>query len=355
MSHEIEQYTDENGTVTSFAAYAIKPAWHQLGYTSDGLMTGKELLVNAHLGGWNVRKASSFARLPADPQFPQLEGQRFIEVPGCYTIVRDHPITGEPEAYRSSVGEKFTEISNEEVVDFGDTAVHESKGTAHWDTGGALFGGSKVFAMLRFGQDILIGGEDPLRCGLALITSHDGHGALHSLTTNIRVVCANTERAAQMEGGHKAKYSIRHTQKAQERIVEARTALQLSWKYSEALAGEFERMIQTPASDAWFADHVVRTIFPAPKVGAHAGALTLHKEREELLLSLWDDTTMVTPKGTSIKGTRWGAYNAVTLWADHRSRVAKTVKNPEAARATRVLAGGMDDFKEQAFALCRVG
>lgn len=345
MSHLIEQFTDSDGKVHSFAAFGNRQsAWHQLGHVAEGNMTGKELLDNAHLGGWNVRKV---------PSNVIDETGEVIEVPNQYTNVRTHPITGKMQPFDSAVGSIYTPIQNEEAIALAEAIIDVSDGRAVWDTGGALRDGRNVFLTLKLDHTMRVGGVDPLALYLAILNSHDGRGALIALVTPVRVVCANTQAAAL--ANFQAKHKIWHTTHATQRIEIARQELSLSFAYADALQDEFDRMVQAPASDRWFQTHVMRFIWPEPQPGDSKRAFTIHQVREDRIMDLWRNSpTLVSPSGESIKGTKYGAYQTIVEDADFYAPVAANKLDPQGFRAQRVITGALDDVKHKAFNRCRV-
>lgn len=62
-----------------------------------------------------------------------------------------------------------------------------------FETAGSLDEGRQVWALLQMGDFLEIPGDNsPTARYLALLNRHDGHGACKLITTNVRIVCANT-------------------------------------------------------------------------------------------------------------------------------------------------------------------
>jgi len=76
------------------------------------------------------------------------------------------------------------------------------------------------------------------------MVDNDGLSAFGFLVTPVRIVCANTQRAA--IGSAKASFAIRHTGGARTAIQEARDALKLSWRYIEAFEAEAAKLYAAP-------------------------------------------------------------------------------------------------------------
>ena len=103
-----------------------------------------------------------------------------------------------------------------------------------FDTAGSVRGGAQVFATLLLDEPYQIKGDidgfgDPVLTlpYFALLNSHNGMGACKGLYTQVRVVCANTYQAADMDGDrHGAQFSLRHTAGVKDRINEARNVVE---------------------------------------------------------------------------------------------------------------------------------
>ncbi|GAA0406127.1 hypothetical protein Acor_40890 [Acrocarpospora corrugata] len=330
MAHEIEIF--DNGSA-GFAA-AGKPGWHRLGYTAPGPMTAEELLTNAQLAGWNVRKVPVGA-VP-DPVTGQV-----VTADEDFLVVRTNPVTGEPERL-GMVGKDYKVVQNEEVTDFLQTLVDESG--AIFDTGGSLNGGRRVFITMRMPEPLMVGGFDQIDLYLAAFSRHDGWGAFSTVATPVRVVCANTERAALRN--HAAKFTVRHTGNIAGRIAEAREALKLTWRHGEAFAAEAEKLLATPMDLKEFRQFTA-VLHPLP-----SDAKDLTRKNHELAMRELEWLFAAAPTQEPIRNTRWAAYNAVTERLDHKSPVIGS-RDVKVVRAERAL---LDDhantkIKNRAFQL----
>src|SRR5699024_1232644 len=127
---------DITDNVVSFAS-AREHAWHRLGTVVDSAMDAETALREAHLAGWNVRKAPL--------EVPQIDGPA-LEVPGKWATLRTNPVNGRAEAL-GVVGDHYTPVQNEDHVDLLDTLVDMSG--AHFETAGALRGGREVFVTMK--------------------------------------------------------------------------------------------------------------------------------------------------------------------------------------------------------------
>lgn len=340
MAHEI----DVTAGRASFVS-ANKPAWHRLGVTFDGLLTVPDALEQANLAGWNVRKVPSIG-VEVEVTDDGVTEHR-VEVAGRYAVIRTNPVTGKREGL-GNVGEKYAIFQNEQVAEFLAALLDQSG--AFIETAGALAGGRRVFYCAKLPQDVMVGGVDPVNLYSTVLNSHDGTTGLRALVSPVRVVCANTERAA--IGSAQQQWSIRHTAGGIQAVQEARETLELTWRFVEAFEAEAERMIQQTITNGEF-DTIIRQVLDVEdKPGDTKRTATNKRQKFEMVRKINEDSRTQ----DVIRGTRWGAYNALTEYVDHFApvRAAGSDDVKAAARANAAI----DDFgvklKEKAFTLLSV-
>ncbi|MCX5083695.1 DUF932 domain-containing protein [Streptomyces sp. NBC_00401] len=334
MAHEIEQFTD--GTA-AFATARVS-AWHGLGVRTEGAMTAEEAMRLASLDGWNVRKVP----LTATEITPT--GAESIEVPQHFASVRTHPKTGRPETL-GVVGTDFCPMQNEEHAEFLNTLADESG--AHFETAGSLKNGRQVFLTMKLPQTMTVAGSDRTDLYIVASNSHDGNSKFRVVTTPIRVVCANTERAAFR--GAPSVFAVSHTAGAKGRIAQARQALGLTFKYAEEFEKAAERMVQAELTLTEL-QQVVDQAFPMTHDGKVAQANQRKRRAAVSNLFLYGENQ------AGIRGTRWAGYNAITEYVNHvaPARGTKTEQQKAATRAERIITGTADAPMEKAFALLTV-
>ncbi len=344
MAHEL----DINGGIASFAS-ARTHAWHRLGQVLPDSMTAEDALSAANLAGWNVRKVPEYAQL--DPTITDegvTPGAQLVT--GKFSTIRTNPVTGGVNLLGSGLGEGYTVIQNEENADILNALVDESG--AHFETAGALQGGRKVFLTMKLPRSIELagsGGTDVTNLYLVAENSHDGSSAFRVMVTPVRVVCANTLRAAL--GRATSQYSIRHTANASKNLQAVREALGMTWRYVDTFESELEKMIHADLrpSDA---TKKLRKVF---RFDQEPGTVTdrtekNQNERIDHVMKLWTSSDTL----DGFHGSRYGLYQAVAEWADHFSPVYGK-GDPAEMRAERIAKGGeMQRVKESAFNLLAV-
>ena len=305
MAHMLEQY----GDMASFASLR-EPAWHGLGTVLDHEVTTDEMLQVAHLAGWNVRLE--------DVTLPGRSHRSY------FATVRDNPFDGQADVL-GVVGERYNVLQNEDLFAFGDAILDG----ARWETAGSIKSGTVVFGSLALDREIVLdptGATDKVNTYLLVHTSHDGSLAIQASITPVRVVCQNTLNMAVGPRGRGAKQSfrIRHTSTVQGKVAAAREALGLAHKYLDEFDVLAQSMIEQTINDEKFFD-IVTAVYPKPEQDAK-GSVTKWTNKIDTLFDIYNGETCV-----NVKGTAWGAYNALTERLDW-------YKTPRNGNAESVLA-----------------
>lgn len=312
MSHQHE----------SGAYFYGMPAWHRLGKVFDDTMAPRQAFAEAN-ADFTVVKQPIF--------------HNETEVPFAAKVVRtdiDRCISVQSATYNL--------LQNEELIKVAE-AVH-GRGNAFMDSVCVLDDGRKVVFTMRICQ---IHGEvvkdDEIRIYLVGVTSHDGSLKFHILFTPVRVVCNNTlQMALQSVGGKngnsKRIIGIKHTRNAQqliERLPEIIDTQQLCFTHSlEA----FKLMASKTCSSRQFHKYVADVFADklSGKVCGKRGDKSTEREKTLGDLPAWEhiEGHFDCGLGTDlrgVKGTMWGAYNAVTQYLTHDA--GRLLDPSEGARA----------------------
>jgi len=329
MPHELETFVDGQ---TAFASARVS-AWHQLGTVTQATMSAHKIMGAALLGNWGVRTIPVRGiDVVAGIEVPILADDKRM-------TVRRNPVTGQTE-YLGIVGNDYTVVQNEQCAEMLDRLV-DQVGGAHFETAGSLRKGKSVFVTMKLPTAMQIAGVDRMDLYLIGTTSHDGTAALRVDASPIRVVCANTQRAAfQHAVGH---YTFRHTSKVNEQITQAREAVGLMWRYLETFEKAAERMLQTSLTNREF-EKIIAQVWP---VADNASDKTKANAKQRTGTIKYLLTQADTQK--AIAGSRWAGYQAITEYLDHY-QAAKDATS----RANRVITGKTGELKLTAFDLLKV-
>jgi phage/plasmid-like protein (TIGR03299 family) len=202
-------------------------------------------------------------------------------------------------------------VQNEELFAFAD-AIHDANADCRWESAGSLKKGKVVFGTVDIPRTMVLdpqGANDETKLYLIVWTSHDGSVAVQAAVTPVRVVCQNTLNLAMRNA--KQSFKIRHTQSVEGRIQVARETLGLALGYFDEFEKEAQALYSQSITDKQFSD-LIKTIYPKPEKDSK-GALKKWENKVVLL----DDLYHNSPTNATIKGTKWGAFNALTERLDY--------------------------------------
>jgi hypothetical protein len=109
----------------------------------------------------------------------------------------------------------------------------------------------------------------------------------------------------------KQSFKIRHTQSVEGRIQVARETLGLALGYFDEFEVQAKALYSQAITDAEFSK-LIQTIYPKPDKDTK-GALKKWENKVVLI----DDLYHNSPTNATIKGTKWGAFNALTERLDY--------------------------------------
>lgn len=304
MAHGLEERA--NGEY----AFALRstPAWHGLGtvFDKDADIKTSDMLRMAHLDGWNVRLE------------PAIIPDGYNTTGDLNMVVRTNP-DGNGNDVLAVVGERYHVYQNEQLFEFGDAILD---GGAAWESAGSIKGGRQVFGSLVVPKEFILdpkGANDRTVTYLLVHSSHDGSAAVQAMITPVRVVCQNTLGMAlagnrRRKDGSKQSFKLRHTKTLRENLEVARTAMGLTLSYMDEFEKQAQALYSATVTDKQWND-IITALYPRPDVeaGKKSGALTLWENKIDLL----NDLYFKSPTNETIKGTGWGALNALTERVDY--------------------------------------
>ena len=296
MVHALEEGAD--GSV----AFALRgaPAWHNLAnvlFDEDAHVTTADMLSSAKLNNWDVR---------LEP-LPVPEGYR--SKANNQLVVRTNPFDQGTDVL-SVVGDRYKVFQNEELFSFGDGVLD---GGAQWESAGSIKEGKVVFGSLVVPKEFVLdpnGANDVTKTYLLVTTSHDGSAAIQAMVTPVRVVCQNTLNMALR--GSKQSFKVRHTSTVQGRVEEARRVLGLTFNHMDAFEIEARALFETAIDDKKF-NEIITALYPKPDDGSAKVTVTKWENKINILNDLYHTS----PTNTNIKGTAWGAFQALTERLDY--------------------------------------
>jgi phage/plasmid-like protein (TIGR03299 family) len=282
--------------------------WHGIGAVLEGLPASEEAIKIAKLD-WTVH------------QIPVFAANNWAKaIPGYIANVRS-----DTNEVLGIVSDRYQVAQNREVFSFADELIGTDQAACTYETAGSLGNGRRVFMLVNMPPGRIVG--DAYQPYLCISNAHDGSAPLQVFLTGIRVVCNNTLSAALRQA--KRKIAIRHLSGMEQRKEEALRAMGAASKYFSAL----ERFASELAGKKVNIGKVLDRLFPLPQ-GMSPRQVRSNREVKELIKGILRQKEDL----QNIKGTAWGAYNAI---ADYRSNAQPRRKTPSYAevRMARFLDG----------------
>jgi phage/plasmid-like protein (TIGR03299 family) len=296
--------------------------WHQEGTVLDD-----------YPGDWD--QARKLSGLDWDPITTEVYALVDLNADGS---PRYEPIQGWKCIARSDNGtvlslnrDTYTVISHGEMGEIVEAVLAQTN--VKWETAGVLDGGRAVWCLALLDEPITLPGDNSATYPyLAITNRHDGTGSCALRATAVRIVCANTFRAAELEGERTgATFSFIHKSSWRNRIEEARQAVTGARdemrRYTE-LAQELLGISITPRQRELF----VTEFIPKPPQGLVTDRVARNVgEARAALRLLFQSTT-----NEQIAGTAYGLVQAAGEYLDHvrtarswETRLNRTLIRPE--------------------------
>lgn len=299
---------------TMVSGGAMTP-WHRLGKVVPGTLTAVEALVESGLD-WRVRVEPVVVE-NAEWRRSDAEGK----VPGG-AIIResDSKVLG-------YAGPRYHVVQNSTLFAVGEALVEAG---SRWETAGSLYGGRRVWALLRLEDAKDVGGGDLVVPYLLLANAHDGSRAAECLLTSVRVVCRNTFRIA-TRAAAEGSFRFIHSASVEARLVQAGDVLLAARKRWAAFCAASEKARAARMGEAERLAFVASALaLPGtdPKVGDWTGQARRKLEVAKACLAMEREAAAA----TGDPGSVWEAFNAVTRFTTHEQTVRGKGTSAEAER-----------------------
>lgn len=312
-------------TETDTAWFHNVPAWHGLGkVTKHRPQTAQEWLRMAQLD-WEVRKDEI---LTLSDLRAALKGRKTVTPAQVLAIASEHTMDSFRAITRVDTNDKLAVVTDEYV---------ETQNAEHFafleallgktvpETAFSLWGGRQIGALTRLPKGIEVGGDEILLY-LYLRSRHDGTGATWLFPTNVRVVCANTDRAAiDAAGGDDSPsiHKILHRGDKSSAIAEARAALQLTIDAGKQFKKLGDRLARQKVSERQLAK-VMEQLYPSG-IGVEGGPTT--KRQQKTRVAAQESVRQVFLEGPTqgnSPATKWCLYQALIEHNQHHRSIRTT-------------------------------
>jgi len=202
---------------------------------------------------------------------------------------------------------------------------------------GALGEGERIWVMAKMPKAMEIVRGDECFKYLLLSNTHSGDGSVIVKFTTVRVVCQNTLMLA-MEDGQKA-YRVRHSKQMQFKLEELADFLAITQEVFQKAEEMFKRLAKVQMIDDRL-DHYFEAVFPRTPAQRKKREAPTRWEHVRELFETQEDLQM-----PGVRGTLWGAYNAITRFEDYKQ--PQQEEQPD-QRLERTWFGGGADIKLKA-------
>lgn len=309
-------------------AYVGEVPWHEQGTPVPHSVDASAMIRAAGLD-WTVEKRPARG-------YPPIKKRGKPDTYARYEIVRcPRDRTEELEVILGMVTGRYEPLQNIEAFSFFDPIV-DSK-TATFETAGALGAGERVWVLAKMPEIIQVVQGDDCEKYLLLSNTHSGQGSVTVKFTAIRVVCQNTLLWA-LEDGQQA-FRVRHSRKMSDRLAEVSELIAaVNAAYAEA-AKAFKRLAEARVKDEAMLDEYLAAVFPRTPAQEKNKTTPPKWQQVKNLFETQEDLQL-----PGVKGTLWGAYNAVTRFEDYRKARDETAER----RLDRVWFGRGADLKVKA-------
>lgn len=263
---------------------------------NDGDASTEDMMRDAGLLGWNVRLEEVAPEVvgmddDGNPVYEQVDSPSF-------KVLRDHPTLHVPHRL-GIVGERYTEVQNEELAAMADVAM---SGGATLDSCGHWDNGRRVFLSFRLGDDVLIGGSDAVSRWFTVLGGHGGGVGISFFTGDMRIRCQNMLLSARTASTNKR--TMRHTPNVKDRMLALRSALDVSFKAGDVFKADMDALASQAVTDAKF-QKIIEGIYKRPEKDVK-GSLAKWERKVGELTALWNGDTL-----SGLDNTAYKAYNAL--------------------------------------------
>ena len=296
--------------------------WHQEG-----------TILADYPGSW--AEARTLAGLDWDPVTTEVYAVTGITPDGTEVY---EPIQGWKAISRSDTGavlslnkDTYTVIGHAEMGEIIEAVLAQPG--VKWETAGVLDGGKAVWCLALLDEPVTLPGDDsPTLPYLAITNRHDGTAACALRATAVRIVCANTFRAAELEGERTGTtFSFIHKASWRNRIEEARKAVtgaRTEMARYQELASELLAIRVTPVQRELF----ITEFIPKPPEGLITNRVARNvDEARQALRMIFDSKTT-----EQVAHTAYGLVQAAGEYLDHvrnarswETRLNRTLIRPE--------------------------
>jgi phage/plasmid-like protein (TIGR03299 family) len=288
-------------------------------------------------GNW--AQARKLAGLDWDPITEAVYELRGVDADGREVY---EPIEGWKRIARSDTGatlwlsrDSYTVIDHQAMGEIVEAVLAQPN--VKWETGGVLDAGRAVWCLACLDEPIELPGDITVTVPyMALTNRHGQPGACILRATAVRIVCANTFRAAELEGERTgATFAFAHRANWRTRIDEAREAVTGVRREMRDYRNLAEQLLGIRISDRQ-RERFITEFVPMPPEGLVSERVVRNVEEARTALR----TILAGPTTVGVADTGYGLVQAAGEYLDHvrrarswESRLGRTLIRPEPLKA----------------------
>ena len=282
--------------------FSGKPGWHGLGQAfPEGTVSAVEGIKAIGMD-WGDALLPVYATLPDGTRIEAKEHRAHVRMDNGELL--------------GVVGEGYKSISNHDLAMFADSLAGDDA-VAHLETAGTLFGGKRVFILLRMPQTIEVNNGDIVLPYMCLSNGHGGFASFNVYPTSIRVECNNKLQMSERDLGRALLPHWRFAER--KKLAQARALLGLAQKEMRTFEAQCKALSQQNLSLGQIREFMDlaygMTFGSAPTEEEN---LKRWNEKKAKVMADWMarcESEKQTKYGGG--GTAWAAINAYTEWSDH--------------------------------------
>lgn len=295
MAHEID-FSNNRANI----AYIHKKPWHGLGQKLPEDTDIDQWKIAAGMN-WTIEESQVMFQPNGSPVYEQ-----FPEKKALFRSDNQRPL--------SVVSEGFNVVQPGDALEFFRDLVEDSRYTI--DVAGVLQGGKKFWALAKANYQITLGGNDIIEPYLLMATSCDGTMSTVVDPTTVRVVCANTLRAA-VGDGQLAQIRVPH-----KKVFDGKRALRslgLLDDVYETFAENADQLSQRKV-DRKTAIEFFANLYTKFDRDGSVSKKNQEAAENKVVQLMSNFTNGPGAQLDTAHGTAWGLVNAVTAHQDHHVR-----------------------------------
>lgn len=213
----------------------------------------------------------------------------------------------------STSGPDYFPISNAEYGEVIEQVMEANGVNLRYETTVVLKGGRIIATTMYLPTDIEIPGDpSPMRLYYVFMTSHDKSVIFKFGKSHVRIVCWNTQQAAESElDASQTGFRIKHTANWKKRLAEVLAGMKVLRDESQTFQQWAAELSRKPMTNARVFEFMDKWLPHSTDMSAKQLAFVMDRRHRFQQILNESETT------EGIRGTQWGVYQAAVEVCDH--------------------------------------